>query len=202
MSKVLVVEDDKELLESLGSFLRDEGLEVIEAQTESEGLKALEDENCNLCICDLYLGEGTGFELMRYLQEHRPEVKCIVITGHASLDSAIRSLRKGAFDYLLKPFGYFELMESVRGALAKQEVEATSSHIDIDKFAKDYSLTRKETEVVRVVVREGLANEDIAEKLGISRNTVKVHLRNIFKKVGVESKTALASRLLADSTTP
>jgi len=200
MSKVLVVEDDRELLESLGSFLREEGLEVIEALTEADGLAALKDLDCNLVVCDLYLGEGTGFELMRYLQEHRPEVKTIVITGHASLDSAIRSLRKGAFDYLLKPFGYFELMESVRKALEKQSDEASAARIDFDKFGADYGLTRKEKEVVQVVVKEGLANEDIAERLNISRNTVKVHLRNIFKKVGVESKTALASRLLADST--
>jgi DNA-binding NarL/FixJ family response regulator len=178
----------------------DEGLDVVKAHNEPDGMKVLQNEDCNLVVCDLYLGEGTGFALMKYIQEQRPDIKCIVITGHASLDSAIRSLRKGAFDYLLKPFGYFELMESVRGALARQEVEASSARIDFDKFAKDYSLTKKETEVVRVVVKEGLANEDIAGKLNISRNTVKVHLRNIFKKVNVESKTALASRLLADST--
>jgi FixJ family two-component response regulator len=120
-----------------------------------------------------------------------------VITGHASLDSAIKALRKGAFDYLLKPFEYVELQAAIERAIERQSEEKLIKRVDYQKIAKTYSLTKKELELTRIVISEGLSNADISEALKISKNTVKVHLRNIFKKVGVESKTALTTMLLS-----
>jgi len=199
-NKVLLVEDEDILRTSLHMFLKKSGFEVKEAEDEEGALKSLKEDGFNLVITDLFLADGSGFGIMKYLQECCPDVKCIVITGHASLDSAIRALRKGAFDYLLKPFGYEELRSAVEKALVKQSEDKQVKKVDYQKLTRLYGLTKKELQITRIVISEGLSNDEVAERLKISRNTVKVHLRNIFKKVGVESKTSLTTTLLTGST--
>lgn len=197
MAKVLLVEDEEILRKSLAMFLRNSGHDVVEAEDESGALGLLKTGTFNLVIADIFLGEGNGLGLMSHIREHNPRVKCIAITGHASLDYAIKALRKGVSDYLLKPFKYQDLMDAVDNALRVQAEEGKSKKFDFDGFARQYHLTRKEQVIVRTLVTQGLSNDDLAETLNISVNTVKVHLRNIFRKVGVESKTALASKLLS-----
>lgn len=196
-SSVLLVEDEELLRSSLSMFLKKSGLDVTEAEDESGALLSLKGKSYNLVITDLFLSDGSGFGIMKHLQECCQDTKCIVITGHASLDSAIKALRKGAFDYLLKPFEYVELQAAIERAIERQSEEKLIKRVDYQKIAKTYSLTKKELELTKIVISEGLSNADISEALKISKNTVKVHLRNIFKKVGVESKTALTTMLLS-----
>ena len=196
-NRVLLVEDDETLRASIAVFLKKNGFEVGEAQDEDTAMAALKEANYRLVITDLFLADGSGFGIMKHLQENSPETKSIVITGHASLDSAIRALRKGAFDYLLKPFELDELKEAVDRAVKKQADEKHIRKLDYQKVVKKYGLTRKELDITKIVITEGISNEEMAEKLNISKNTVKVHLRNIFKKTGVESKTALTTMLLS-----
>ena len=196
-NRVLLVEDDETLRASIAVFLKKNGFEVGEAQDEDTAMAALKEANYRLVITDLFLADGSGFGIMKHLQENSPETKSIVITGHASLDSAIRALRKGAFDYLLKPFELDELKEAVDRAVKKQADEKHIRKLDYQKIVKKYGLTRKELDITKIVITEGISNEEMAEKLNISKNTVKVHLRNIFKKTGVESKTALTTMLLS-----
>ena len=113
-NRVLLVEDDETLRASIAVFLKKNGFEVGEAQDEDTAMAALKEANYRLVITDLFLADGSGFGIMKHLQENSPETKSIVITGHASLDSAIRALRKGAFDYLLKPFELDELKSGAR----------------------------------------------------------------------------------------
>ena len=197
--KVLLVEDEELLRSSLAMYLRKTGYEVSEAEDEAETLKLLDKENYNLVITDLFLSEGSGFEVMRHIQDSCPETKCIVITGHASLDSAIRSLRKGVFDYIMKPFEYNELGAALDRAMSIQSDEKIIKKLDYNEVAARYGLTRKEIEITKIVVSDGLSNADISEQLNISKNTVKVHLRNIFRKVGVESKAGLLTTIISNS---
>ena len=125
MSKcsVLLVEDEELLRSSLSMFLKKSGLDVTEAEDESGALLSLKGKSYNLVITDLFLSDGSGFGIMKHLQECCQDTKCIVITGHASLDSAIKALRKGAFDYLLKPFEYVELQAAIERAIERQSEE-------------------------------------------------------------------------------
>lgn len=194
--RVLLVEDEEILRSSLALFLDKAGYEVFEAVDEKGALASLDRSELNLVITDLFLSDGSGFGIMKHIQERCPEVKCIVITGHASLDSAINALRKGASDYLLKPFEYGELKEAVERAVYRQSEERLVKKVDYQDLTRRFDLTKKELLVTKLVITEGLSNDEMAERLKISKNTVKVHLRNIFKKIGVESKTALTTLLL------
>jgi len=194
---VLLVEDEELLRSSLSLFLGRCGYNVKEAEDEVQALACIKDEDFGLVITDLFLTNGSGFAVMKHLQDCCPEVRCIVITGHASLDSAIRALRKGAFDYLLKPFDYDKLKSSVERAFERRADEKYVRRVDIQKISRSYGLTKKEAFITKVVITEGPSNDEMAEQMKISRNTVKVHLRNIFKKVGVDSKTTLTTTLLS-----
>lgn len=198
--KVLLVEDEELLRSSLTAFLKKSGLEVSEAEDEEGALTRLKEGVFNLVVTDLFLSDGSGFGIMKYLQECCPDTKCIVITGHASLDSAIKALQRGAFDYLLKPFEYDELKAAVEKAVQKQSDVKLIKKLDFQKISKQYGLTKKELEITKVVVLDGLSNDGISEALKISKNTVKVHLRNIFKKLGVESKNAMTTMLHSGNT--
>jgi len=195
--KVLLVEDEELLRTTLTAMLKKCELDVVEAEDEAGAIGRLADGGFNIVVTDLFLSNGSGLGIMKYIQERFPDTKCIMITGHASLDSAINALRKGAFDYLLKPFEYDELRSAVFRALQKQTDEKRIAKVDFLKIARTYGLTRKEIQIIKTVITEGLSNEEMAERLKISKNTVKVHLRNIFKKVGVESKTSLTTTLLS-----
>lgn len=197
MSKVLLVEDEDLLRNSLALLLKKRGHEVVEAQDEPGAIEHLKSDCFNLVVADIFLGSGNGLGLMSYISNNCPKVKCIAITGHASLDSAIHALRKGVTDYLLKPFDYDDFIASVDNALRVQAEEYKASNIDFDGFAKLYNLTKKEQHIVNTLVTHGFSNDDLAATMNISVNTIKVHLRNIFRKVDVESKTALVSKLLS-----
>src|SRR5512135_372289 len=149
VGNVLLIEDEEILRSSLTNYLKRIGLEVSEAEDEDGALARLAEEKFNLVITDLFLAEGSGFEIMKYLHDHCPETKCIVITGHASLDSAISALKKGVFDYLLKPFEYEELKAAVERAFKKQSDEKLIKKLDFQKIAKAYGLTKKELEITR-----------------------------------------------------
>jgi len=197
MCKLLLVEDEEVLRKSLALFLKNNGHDVVEAEGEPEALELLGSNGFDLVVADIFLGEGSGLGLMSYIREQSPRVKCIAITGHASLDYAIQALRKGVTDYLLKPFKYSDLIDSVNNAIIQQDEESRPVKFDYDGFARKHKLTRKEQLIVKTLITQGLSNDDLAVSMNISVNTVKVHLRNIFRKVGVESKTALASKLLS-----
>ncbi|RIL06046.1 MAG: DNA-binding response regulator [Proteobacteria bacterium] len=101
---VLVVDDEPLMLRALGRILREDGhrLELVDGPDAAEAL--LDDPALDVVLLDLMLGSSSGLELLDRIKRERPELECIVMTGHASVESAVRCMRRGAFDYLAKPF--------------------------------------------------------------------------------------------------
>jgi DNA-binding NtrC family response regulator len=101
---VLVLDDEPLLLRSLERILRSEGHRTVLAENPAAAEPALADPQLDVVLLDLFLGEASGLDLLERLKRERPEVEVIVITGHASIESAVGCIRRGAFDYLAKPF--------------------------------------------------------------------------------------------------
>ena len=102
-------------------LLRSEGYEVLEANTGARALEIFEGEKIDLAILDLNLGSGgSGLDLLGRIRDLDPEVMGIIVTAYASIDSAIQALRKGAYDYITKPFANDHLKAVVRNALAQK----------------------------------------------------------------------------------
>ncbi len=117
---ILIIDDESSVGRSLGLMLSHEGYEVTAVESGNEGLERLEERDFDLVLTDVVMPDIDGFEVMDYLKGHRPQTPVIVITGYASLDSAIESIRRGAFDYLIKPFDLGLMRAAIERALEMQ----------------------------------------------------------------------------------
>lgn len=123
-SKILLIDDDPNLLETLGDVLRGEGYQVGVAPSGEEGLEALKKESFDLVLLDIRLPGLDGEVIMREIFNYYPETEMIIISGYGSLESAIMAIRLGVKDYFIKPYQVDDLLESVCRALADKETRA------------------------------------------------------------------------------
>lgn len=119
-ARVLVVDDEQHVRVTLKEVLSREGYEVLTAGSGQEALRLMEDTDVDLVMVDLKMEGMDGLMLMGEIKQRWPEAVLIVLTGYATLDSALRALRYGAHDYLLKPCSPEDIKRSVRGGLEKR----------------------------------------------------------------------------------
>ncbi len=121
--RILVVEDEQLMRSIIAQLLRSEGHEVIEAHAAEVALQIFAKEKIDLAILDVNLGQGgSGLDLLGKIRDLDPEVMGIILTAYASVESAVDALRKGAYDYLTKPFANDHLKAVVRNALAQKSL--------------------------------------------------------------------------------
>jgi len=101
---VLVVDDEPLMLRALGRILREDGHQLVLAESPDAADAALADPGLDVALLDLVIGTASGLELLDRIKRERPDIEVVVMTGHASIESAVRCIRRGAFDYLAKPF--------------------------------------------------------------------------------------------------
>ena len=116
-SKILVVDDEKIARESLELTLTREGYTVVTAGSGAEAIEKLKAEHYDVVITDLIMGDIDGYAVMKEIKSNAPNTKIIMITGYATVDSAVEALRMGAFHYIEKPLKLDELRAVVRDAL-------------------------------------------------------------------------------------
>ncbi|HLC18342.1 MAG TPA: response regulator [Thermodesulfobacteriota bacterium] len=114
--KVLIADDDENLRELLTESVRDWGYKTEIAMDGREALKKFQAGNFDIVICDIKMPGLDGLKLIEKLKEHDKDILVIVITGYASLESAIKAIEAGAYDYLAKPFRLDELMVIMKNA--------------------------------------------------------------------------------------
>jgi len=119
---LLLVDDDKAVLESMQDWLQDQGYEVSVASTFEAGLQSVKQRNFELVLSDIRLQDGDGFELLAECRKNRPGMPVILLTGYGTVDTAVEALREGAFDLLTKPLIDEELLMSINRALSQKKV--------------------------------------------------------------------------------
>src|SRR5512137_2871934 len=102
MDSILIVDDEKSLLELLTVVLKKEGYKIKTCLAPSRVFELLEKEEFDLLICDIKLPEVSGMEVLKYARESHPEMPVIMITAYGSLKQAVEALKAGAIDYILK----------------------------------------------------------------------------------------------------
>lgn len=119
-SKILVVDDEALVRNSLEEILRLEGYEVVSVESGDAALNQIQQESYDLILLDLKMPGIDGIDVLKALSRLTPDTRVILLTGHGSLESAIDALRIGAQDYLLKPASSSEILSSVARALARK----------------------------------------------------------------------------------
>ena len=123
MSKILVIDDDRSICETLELYLTEEGYEVVTAATGTEGLNKFVETSPDVVILDIRLPDVDGFTVLEDLREDDDNVKVIMITAHHDMDSTINAMKNGAFDYIHKPVNVDELDMAIRKAVKSLEME-------------------------------------------------------------------------------
>jgi DNA-binding NtrC family response regulator len=130
---VLLVDDEPLLLRALQRILRGDGHRIALAESAEQAEAALADPDLEVVLLDLLLGRQSGLELLERLKRERPELEVIVITGHASIESAVGCIRSGAFDYLEKPFDDVHRVRStVRQAVERRRLVARNQELEAE----------------------------------------------------------------------
>ena len=122
-AKILIVDDEPRMCDSLEVLLSNEGYDTQTAYSGQEALKWLAEGDIDLVLLDIVMPDMNGLEIMDHLREDQLDPLVIVITGHASIDSAVQSLRRGAHDYLRKPFEFDELVKRVENAVEQRRLQ-------------------------------------------------------------------------------
>ena len=120
---ILIIDDDPGLRKTLADILRLKGFEPVAAKNGTEGLAVLKDTPVDLVLIDLGLPDIAGIDVLKHVKDDYPSTEAIIITGNATLESAIEATNKGAFSYLQKPYDIDQLILHVRRAIEKRTSE-------------------------------------------------------------------------------
>lgn len=120
--EILVVDDDQRILTTLATLLRQDGYQVTEALGGHAACKVLQDRTFDLAMLDLRMPGVDGFDVMSYAASAQPDCGIVVVSGESGFTSVSRALRRGALDYIKKPFDPEELLETVRSVLGQQSL--------------------------------------------------------------------------------
>ncbi len=123
MPKILVIDDDVSISETLELYLTEEGYDVVTAHTGTEGLNKFIQHTPEVVILDIRLPDIDGFAVLEDLREENENIKVIMITAHHDMDSTIRAMKEGAFDYIHKPINVDELDIAIKKAVKTYEME-------------------------------------------------------------------------------
>ena len=119
--KVLVVDDEKDLVELFSLRLRESGEKVFAAYSGEEALAALDKETVDVVILDIKMPGMDGIETLREIKKRHPIVEVILLTGHGSTETAVEGMKLGAFDYLLKPAEFKEIRSKLESARKRKD---------------------------------------------------------------------------------
>ncbi len=121
-AKILLVDDDPIIVDSLSEFLQVEGYEVDGASSVAQATSAIGRQDYNVVITDVNMPKADGFELLRTIKDHHPDLVTIVITGYGTIESAVEAIKMGAYDYLTKPIDDDEIRLVVERAFQQQSL--------------------------------------------------------------------------------
>jgi DNA-binding NarL/FixJ family response regulator len=191
--RVMLVDDHPMLRAGLDATLRaeDDMEGVAEAQSGEEAVKLYAKLRPNVTLMDLRLPQMSGVTAIEEIRKIDAEARVIVLTTYDGDEDIYRAMRAGARAYLLKDMLRKELVEAIRAVHAGQRYVSPTVAARLAARTPGQELTAREVEILAQVVR-GLGNKQIAGELGLAEGTVRIHLSNIFEKMGVHDRTQAA----------
>ncbi len=207
MYRILIVEDHALIRFGLKTAFESKDFvkEIYEAGTGEEAVETVKKHKIDAVIMDLGLPAMDGIEATKRIKEFSKNIKVLVLTSHNSEEEVIESLKAGANAYCSKDINPDTLARIVQSVIEGAAwFDPKIAHVVLNAVSKDkttlksideFNLTDREKQVLKYL-REGDSNSEIAKKLQVSINTVKVHVSSIIQKLGVEDRTQAAIKAL------
>lgn len=194
-TRVYVVDDDPELLESVSWLLDSIGISAITCGSADEFVAAYQGQHPACLILDVRMPRMSGTRLQEILVETLPHVAVIFVSAHGDIKMSVRTMQRGAVDFLEKPYEPQHLLDVVEAGIVTARERWIDHRLLSDLQAKLDTLTPREREILRLVV-EGLPSQNIARRLGMSVKTVDVHRARIKAKTDADSINTLVRDVL------
>jgi DNA-binding response OmpR family regulator len=202
MARLLIVEDQRKLLQSLQRGLQEEGYDVVAAPTGEDAYYQATTQPLDAIVLDLMLPGRSGLEVLKDLRAHGFTKPVLVLTARDAVEDRVRGLDTGADDYLVKPFAFAELLARLRALLRRdqsgRELYLRADDLEMDLLTRrvvragvELDLTRREFEVLEyllrhknsTVARDMIARDVWKETSGALTNTIDVYINLLRKKI-------------------
>ncbi len=188
---VLIVDDDPEFRDSVGRLLRSVGLHTQQFASVSDFLNADPSDGPSCLVLDIRMPGRSGLELQRDLAAANKQVPIIFITAHGDIPMTVQAMKGGAIEFLTKPFRDQELLDAVEAGLARDRARRESDRALAALRERFETLSSREREII-IHVTAGRLNKQIANDIGITESTVKVHRTNLMRKMQARSLPELS----------
>ncbi len=195
---VYVVDDDEAVRDSLQWLLEGKDYRVRCFDSAESFLARYDAREIACLIVDVRMGGMTGLELQDRLLERKSPLPIVFITGHGDVPMAVNTMKKGALDFIQKPFNEDELVALVERMLEHAREAFTDQQQAATREALMSKLTSRESQVLERIVA-GRLNKQIADDLGISIKTVEAHRANIMEKLGANTVADLLKTVLGQN---
>lgn len=209
--RLVLVDDHEMVLHGLHAMLGhfpDQVTIVGQATTAAAALALVAEEAPEVVLCDVRIGKESGLDLCRQITTQRPETKVVLLTVYDDEHYLYQALRVGASGYILKRIDGQELVmqlgrvregDTVIDHALAGRVALSAARLDAGEFwsGAHLGLTQRESEVLELIV-SGHSNKGVASKLVVSEDTVKTHIRGLYRKLGVSDRSGATSVALRE----
>jgi FixJ family two-component response regulator len=183
---VLVVEDDESMRRALSNLFRSVGLDVEAFGSTSEIVQSELPDVASCMVLDVRLPGLSGLEYQSELAKAKIHIPIIFMTGHGDIPMTVRAMKRGAVDFLTKPFRDQDMLDATTTAIERDRKRRESEGIVENLQALFETLSPRERQVL-TFLSAGLINKQIAAELGLAEITVKIHRGHVMKKMGAKS---------------
>jgi FixJ family two-component response regulator len=192
---IYLIDDDESMRKSLTRMLRELGYLVEDYASAVDFFEKSVPVSPAVILLDMQMPDMTGLELQEKLVKLGRKTPIVFVSGQSHPHQIVQGLKKGAVDFLFKPFNLEELLKAVSDAIDFDSRQLKRLSLDVETKREYESLTPREREVCGWLV-EGLLNKDIAVKLGTTDATIKVHKARVMSKMHVDSVQTLVKKYL------
>ena len=192
---IYLIDDDESMRKSLTRMLRELGYLVEDYGSAVDFFEKSVPVSPAVILLDMQMPDMTGLELQEKLIKLRRKTPIVFVSGQSHPHQIVQGLKKGAVDFLFKPFNLDELLKAVADAIEFDGRQLKRVSLNVETRREYESLTPREREVCGWLV-EGLLNKDIAVKLGTTDATIKVHKARVMSKMNADSVQMLVKKFL------
>ena len=197
---VYLIDDDNSMRDSLARMLRDVGYSIQDFESATSFLQNSLPVAPAVIILDMQMPDVSGLDLMERLEKLGRKTPIVFLSGQSHPQQIVKGLKKGALDFLFKPFNIDELLQAIDQALDYDQKQLKRNLKDGEIKRNFNTLTPREKEVCTLLV-EGLMNKEIAERLGTTDATIKVHKARVMEKMQANSVQDLVKFYLESNLT-
>lgn len=193
--RVHIVDDDDAMRDSLKWLLESRGLKVELYPSGEAFLAVFNSDYCGCLVLDVRMPGMNGLDLYERLRARNSTLPVIFITGHGDVPMAVSALKKGAADFIEKPFNDQDMLRLIEACMKQDDAAAAKRAESASAAQRLERLTQRENQVLGLIVA-GKLNKQIADELGISIKTVEVHRSRVMEKMGADSVAELVQLVL------